>query len=107
MDFLTQDTAIATGAEKYARAYDLPVIYAHLSPTKRGYFNLRFALVTERPKEDSEGTITEGHVRMLERQIIDRPEFWLWSHKRWKRELPDDLKKLKTEQNEKFNARYR
>jgi KDO2-lipid IV(A) lauroyltransferase len=88
MDFLTQDTAVATGAEKYAKKYDMPVIYAHLAPSKRGYFNLKFELVTDTPGEVTEGGITEMHVKMLERQILDRPEYWLWSHKRWKKKRP-------------------
>ncbi|WP_305047367.1 LpxL/LpxP family acyltransferase [Geofilum rubicundum] len=31
-----------------------------------------------------EFAITEWQVRLLEQQIIEQPEYWLWSHKRWK-----------------------
>lgn len=84
-EFLNQDTAVALGAEKYAIKYDMPVIFAHLYPRKKGYYNLNFKLVTDTPQETKPGEITEGHVRVLEKIIRERPEYWLWSHKRWKK----------------------
>ena len=86
--FLNQPTAVATGVERYAVKYDMPVIYAHFYPFKRGSFNLTFELLTDQPSMLPEGQITELHVRRLERQIIERPEYWLWSHNRWKKK-PD------------------
>ena len=28
--------------------------------------------------------ITEKHVRILESMIREQPEYWIWSHRRWK-----------------------
>ena len=84
-EFLNQDTAVAFGVEKYAKIYDMPVVYAKLSREKRGYYSLELETVTEQPTTDPEGDITERHVRILEKQILNKPEFWLWSHKRWKK----------------------
>ena len=28
--------------------------------------------------------ITEAHTKLLEKEIISKPQYWLWSHKRWK-----------------------
>jgi len=83
--FLNQDTAVAYGVEKYAKLYDMPVVYAGLNRVKRGYYSIEFETVSAEPLLESEGEITERHVRMLEKQILRKPEFWLWSHKRWKK----------------------
>jgi KDO2-lipid IV(A) lauroyltransferase len=83
--FLNQDTAVAYGVEKYAIKYDMPVVYSRLKREKRGYYSLEFETIIDQPKSTAEGEITEWHVRLLEEQIIDNPEFWLWSHKRWKK----------------------
>jgi KDO2-lipid IV(A) lauroyltransferase len=42
----------------------------------------------EFPKETKYGEITEKHTQILEQDIIKKPEFWLWSHKRWKHKKP-------------------
>ncbi|HET6990868.1 MAG TPA: lipid A biosynthesis acyltransferase, partial [Bacteroidia bacterium] len=36
------------------------------------------------PGETAYGEITEKVTRLLEKDIIAQPEYWLWSHKRWK-----------------------
>ena len=83
--FLNQETAVAYGVEKYAKMYDMPVVYAQLMREKRGYYSLEFKTVSTHPTTEVEGNITEQHVRLLEQQILAKPEFWLWSHKRWKK----------------------
>jgi KDO2-lipid IV(A) lauroyltransferase len=40
--------------------------------------------LTENPKDTAENEITEMHVRALEKAIIEHPDNWLWSHRRWK-----------------------
>ena len=83
--FLNQETAVAFGVEKYAKMYDMPVVYAQLLRVKRGYYSVEFKTVSEQPALEKEGDITERHVRLLEQQILAKPEHWLWSHKRWKK----------------------
>ncbi len=83
--FLNQDTAVALGAEKYAKLYDMPVVFTWLQRQKRGYYAVTFQTITANPQAEPEGTITEKHVRIMEQQILQKPEFWLWSHKRWKK----------------------
>jgi KDO2-lipid IV(A) lauroyltransferase len=62
--------------------------------------------VAENPKTFSWGQITEAHTKLLEKEINNQPANWLWSHKRWKRGVPENLIKLKQEQHEKFNKRF-
>lgn len=89
--FLNQPSAFATGAERYAKILNMGVVFAHLAKVKRGHYELTFELITERPKEEKEGAIMEAYVRILESQIQKAPQYWLWSHKRWKRKAEDFL----------------
>jgi len=83
-NFLGVDTAVHFGAEKYAKDYDYAVIYGSAIKPKRGYYKLTFKILEANPTETPEGTITEMHTRKLEQQILTAPEYWLWTHKRWK-----------------------
>ena len=65
------------------------------------------SLISDEPKAMKWGEITEQHAKMLEKEIVAAPEFWIWSHKRWKRDIPSDLEELKSEQQSKFNSKYR
>ena len=82
--FLNQDTALFSGIEKIAKSLDMPVLFANIQRVKRGYYEITVSLLTDKPKETAENEITEMHVRALEKVIIEHPDNWLWSHKRWK-----------------------
>ncbi len=83
--FLNQETAVAFGTEKYASKYNYPVIYGGITKVKRGYYSFKLTLITDQPNQMEHGWITTEHTRILETQILEKPEFWLWTHKRWKR----------------------
>lgn len=90
MDFLNQDTPVFRGAEKLAKEYNFPVLFATLDQTSRGQYSMSFETVFENPRETEEGEITEFHTKKLEKQIQAKPHLWLWSHKRWKHTRPAD-----------------
>lgn len=105
--FLGRTTAVAFGAEQLANAYDHTVVFFLPRKVRRGHYSVRLELITDAPRTLQWGEITEQHVRLLEEGIRKTPEAWLWSHKRWKRAIPDDLEALKAEQHEKFTSTYR
>jgi KDO2-lipid IV(A) lauroyltransferase len=82
--FLNQDTAVLFGTEKYAKEMNYPVLFGTIKKVKRGYYTFRFQTVAENPKESPHGFITEQTTRLLEKEIIDAPQYWLWTHRRWK-----------------------
>ena len=84
LQFLKQDTAVLFGVEKYAKEYDWPVIYVSISKIKRGYYEAEYSLITDKPTKQPHGKITEDFTKRLEQDIINQPQYWLWSHKRWK-----------------------
>ena len=83
-NFLNQDTAVLVGAEKVARKIDAVVVLAHPVKIKRGYYEVEYFLITDNAKETAKFEITEQCTRFLEKIIREKPEYWLWSHKRWK-----------------------
>ena len=90
VDFLNQDTACLHGPEKHARANNYPVIYLHIKRVRRGYYELKAEILIENPSEMEEGEVTRRYMNKLEQIIKERPEDWLWSHKRWKRKRTSD-----------------
>lgn len=85
--FLHQETPWLTGAEKLAKKFNYPVLYLKQVPQSEGTLSyiLHFQSITENPDLEAPGAITEKYSRILEKEIINKPAFWLWSHKRWKR----------------------
>jgi KDO2-lipid IV(A) lauroyltransferase len=92
VDFLNQPTACLHGIELYAKKMNFPVVYFVIKKVKRGYYELHFDLLTKSPRETAKGEITQAYMKKLEQDIIDAPEFWLWSHRRWKRKPPENKK---------------
>ncbi|NMC40556.1 MAG: lipid A biosynthesis acyltransferase [Bacteroidales bacterium] len=89
--FLNQDTPVYLGAEKIASKYDMALVLFNISREKRGKYSFTVELLFEHTKDLPEHLITETHVRRLEEIIREKPEYWIWSHRRWKhrREKPD------------------
>lgn len=86
--FLNQDSAILTGGEKTAKKLNTVVLFAHMKKIKRGFYETEYILITENAEKTDKFEITEKCTRCLEKIIIDKPQFWLWSHKRWKHKKP-------------------
>ena len=82
--FLHQDTAFLYGAEYFARKYDLPVVYYRVDKIRRGRYEVTLYPLCEHPAQEPQYSIVERYVRTLEQDIIRQPEYWLWSHRRWK-----------------------
>ncbi|MCE5348076.1 MAG: lysophospholipid acyltransferase family protein [Bacteroidales bacterium] len=84
MPFLNQDTPVYLGAEKIALKYDMAVVFINVQKVKRGYYTATIELLFDHTKGLPEHLITETHVKRLEEIIREKPEYWLWSHRRWK-----------------------
>ena len=85
VDFLNQDTPVFTGTERIVKKMNHAVFYVDMRRIKRGYYEAEFKLMTRDPKELEDFKLTDMYFDMLEKSIRRAPEFWLWSHNRWKR----------------------
>jgi len=82
--FLNQPTAVFLGIEKLGQIGDAVVVFYKIEVVKRGYYKSTIVPLFEDPKHTKPFEITEGHVKYLESVIREKPEYWLWSHRRWK-----------------------
>lgn len=83
-NFLNQPTAVFLGAEKLAKLTNSVVVFCDIRVIKRGYYQCTFVPLFTNPKQTEENEITEAHVQYLEQVIRQQPQYWLWSHRRWK-----------------------
>lgn len=84
-EFLRHDTPVFSGAERLSRAMHAAVFYVDMRRDKRGYYTATFVEMSPDASAEPEFLLTERYFRMLELTIERAPEFWLWSHRRWKR----------------------
>ncbi|CDD32521.1 putative uncharacterized protein [Bacteroides sp. CAG:714] len=91
--FLNHDTSFFIGAERIAKQVDAALYYVDVERVKRGYYQVRFRLMTLHPKEFPDYELTDQYARLLEESICRQPAYWLWTHKRWKRTKEEWLKR--------------
>lgn len=89
--FLNQETPVFLGPEKIAKKLNAAVIYTHVDKIKRGKYLLNTTLLFEETRNCKTNEITEAHLRLLEKYIQEKPEYWLWSHKRWKHKRDPEI----------------
>jgi KDO2-lipid IV(A) lauroyltransferase len=82
--FLGVETPIHVGAEDLAKKYDMNVVYLKVRKVKRGYYEATLEVLSEDVSSVPNYEISEAFIRKVEQQIQDAPEFYLWTHKRWK-----------------------
>ena len=85
--FLNQPSGMIYGAEYFARKYDIPVVYYEVIKEKTGHYIIVNQLITDKPTTLGNGEIIKQYTRLLEETIRRQPEFWLWSHRRWKHKV--------------------
>jgi len=82
--FMGIETPIHTGAEMLAKRYDMNVIFLKVKKVKRGYYEASFEVLSDDIKSIPDYKLSENFMRKVEQQIYEAPEFYLWTHKRWK-----------------------
>lgn len=84
VNFLYQPTAALSGLEKIAKSTNRPIYYFKVTVVKRGYYHVEVLPMCLNPSLMDEYEITNLHFKFLEDIIKEQPQYWLWSHKRWK-----------------------
>jgi KDO2-lipid IV(A) lauroyltransferase len=81
---MNRDTAFYVGPEEIARVTHFPVFFVGMKRLSRGHYELRFTALSTGKERLAPGVLTERYAREVEKQILERPADWPWSHKRWK-----------------------
>jgi len=76
-----------TGPEKSARLSNTINLYAEMKKVKRGYYEVKFHELNNNVRNLNEGELTKLMITMLEKNIREQPEIYLWTHRRWKHEF--------------------
>ena len=83
--FLHHDTSFFVGTERLAARLGGVVFYVHVTRPRRGYYDCQIVPMSWDAAAEPEFALTDRYAQMLEEQIRQRPELWLWTHDRWKR----------------------
>lgn len=82
--FMGQYVPVHTGAEMLAKRLDLNMIFVKVEKVKRGYYQATLKPLVDNPREVPDYGITQMYLREVEKQIYEAPEYYFWTHKRWK-----------------------
>jgi KDO2-lipid IV(A) lauroyltransferase len=81
--FMNQDTPVILGSEKIAVKFGMVAIFLAIRKVDRGYYEAEFRVLEENPSSLPKYRMTSDYLRELETLIKERPELYLWSHRRW------------------------
>lgn len=82
--FMGIEVPIHTGAEMLAKKYNMNAIFLKVKKVKRGYYEATFELLSDSIEKVPDYQITDRFLKLVEAQIYEAPEYYLWTHKRWK-----------------------
>ena len=82
--FMGVEVPVHTGAEMLAKKYDLNILFVKVKKIKRGFYEATFVPITDNPRSIPDFEITSTFLREVEKQILEAPEYYFWTHKRWK-----------------------
>jgi len=82
--FLGHDLPFFTGVERISKELNLPIVYLKVRKTKRGYYEGTFIELAKNPEEIPDYEITDAFAKTLDSQIREAPQYYLWTHKRFK-----------------------
>ena len=83
--FLHHDTPVFIGTEKLGRKLDAVIYFADVTRPRRGYYHCHLYRMVDDVEAVPEYQVTDVYMQHLEQMIRRAPQYWLWSHNRWKR----------------------
>lgn len=89
--FLGVKVPVYTGVEVLAKKYDLPIVFFKTKKIKRGYYETTLSLLTDAPGSFKDYDLSSEYLRAVEKMVYEAPEYYLWTHKRFKHK--DSLRK--------------
>jgi KDO2-lipid IV(A) lauroyltransferase len=83
-NFLNNYVPIHVGAEVIAKKYNMALVFMDVQKIKRGFYEASFSLITKKPNDFKNYQITEEYIKLVEKQVRKKPEYYTWTHKRFK-----------------------
>ncbi|MBR2060554.1 MAG: lysophospholipid acyltransferase family protein [Tidjanibacter sp.] len=85
-NFLDRPTAFYGGMEHISSKFGAQVYYVDIEKTKPGHYRCRFVQIYDGVEQVDSHEVIQRYADELSRTIRRAPEYWLWSHKRWKQQ---------------------
>ena len=82
--FMGIKVPVHVGAEVLSKKLDLSAVYLKVEKLKRGHYQGTFIILAEEPQKFANYKITDAFLNQVEKAIKEAPEFYFWTHKRWK-----------------------
>ena len=82
--FLNNWVPIHIGAEVIAKKYNMAIVFMDVQKIKRGYYEASFSLITDKPKDFKDFQLTDKYIELVEKQVKNKPEYYTWTHRRFK-----------------------
>ena len=89
--FLNREAPFFSGPEKIAIKTNQPVFFHHVRKIKLGHYEISYVPLFMTPQHCKPNEIMLEYVRKMEEAISEQPEFYLWSHRRWKHKRPEGI----------------
>lgn len=83
-EFMGVNVPIHVGGELMCKEHNLVPLFLKVKKIKRGHYEASFNVITENPRETPDYQISATFMKWLEESINEAPEYYFWTHKRWK-----------------------
>jgi KDO2-lipid IV(A) lauroyltransferase len=97
--FMNREGAFFAGPERIATKTNLPVFFQHVKKVARGKYTAEFSLLVKDPGKQEPNKVLRSYVQKMEEIIKEEPEYYLWSHRRWKHTRPENIPLIKRIKN--------
>lgn len=82
--FMGIEVPVYIGAELLSKKFDMNMVFLKIKKIKRGYYEAEFEVLSTNVKENADFEIMDLFLEKVEQQILEAPEYYLWTHRRWK-----------------------
>jgi Kdo2-lipid IVA lauroyltransferase/acyltransferase len=83
-NFMGIKVPVHVGAEILAKRLNMSTLFLKVKKIKRGYYEATIMDIIKDSKSIEDFKITDAYLKHVEEEIFEAPEFYLWTHKRWK-----------------------
>ena len=80
-----KNTPVFTGIERIVHSQNQAVVYLDVKRVGRGRYECEYQVITRDPSTMGKFELTDIYFKLMEQTINRAPQYWLWSHNRWKR----------------------
>jgi KDO2-lipid IV(A) lauroyltransferase len=83
-NFMGIEVPVYVGVELLSKKFDMNVVFLKVSKVNRGFYEAELEVLSTNIKEVPDFEIMDDFLQKVELQILESPEYYLWTHRRWK-----------------------